>query len=115
VLTTTGSITGRPRTVVLVFVEHEGRWVVVASNMGSHRAPAWLANLRATPEATVTIGERTVHVRGREATPHERAALWPVVDRAAYGQYGRYQAIAERTIPLVILLPATGPTRTPGP
>ena len=105
VLTTTGSVSGRPRTVVLVYLVHGDGWVVVASNMGSHRPPAWLTNIRATPEATVTIAGRATRVRAREATPAEREALWPAVDRAAYGQYARYQAIAERTIPLVILEP----------
>jgi deazaflavin-dependent oxidoreductase (nitroreductase family) len=106
VLTTTGRRSGRPRTVVLVYVADGDRWIVVASNMGSHHAPAWLENLRADPAATVTIGGRTSPVIAREATADEHDALWPRVDRANYGQYGRYQAIAARRIPLVILEPA---------
>ncbi len=106
VLTTTGRRSGRPRTVVLVYVADDERWVVVASNMGSHRAPAWLGNLRADPRATVTIGGRSVPVLAREATEAEHDALWDRVDRANYGQYGRYQAIAARRIPLVILEPS---------
>jgi deazaflavin-dependent oxidoreductase (nitroreductase family) len=105
VLTTTGRRSGRPRTVILVYVTDGDRWIVVASNMGSHHAPAWLANLRADPDATVTIGVRTVPVRAREATEAEHDALWERVDRANYGQYGRYQVIAARRIPLVILEP----------
>jgi deazaflavin-dependent oxidoreductase (nitroreductase family) len=106
VLTTTGRRSGRPRTVVLVYVADGDRWIVVASNMGSHRAPAWLANLRASPRATVAIGGRTVPVQAREASDAEHDVLWERVDRANYGQYGRYQAIASRRIPLVILEPA---------
>ena len=105
VLTTTGRRSGRPRTVVLVYVADGDRWIVVASNMGSHHAPAWLANLRADPAATVTVGGRAIPVMAREATEAEHDALWPRVDRANYGQYGRYQAIAARKIPLVILEP----------
>jgi hypothetical protein len=45
-------------------------------------------------------------VRAREATDAEHDVLWERVDRANYGQYGRYQAIASRRIPLVILEPA---------
>jgi deazaflavin-dependent oxidoreductase (nitroreductase family) len=106
VLTTTGRRSGRPRTVVLVYVADGDRWIVVASNMGSHDAPAWLANLRAAPRATVTIGGSTVPVRAREATDAEHDVLWERVDRANYGQYGRYQAISARRIPLVLLEPA---------
>jgi deazaflavin-dependent oxidoreductase (nitroreductase family) len=91
--------------VVLVYVLDDGRWVVVGSNMGSRRPPAWLLNLQARPHATVTIGGRHTAVRAAEASPEERERLWPIVDRGNYGQYGRYQALADRTIPLVILEP----------
>jgi deazaflavin-dependent oxidoreductase (nitroreductase family) len=94
--------------VVLVYVLDGGRWVVVGSNMGSLRPPAWLLNLQDRPAATVTIGGRRTPVRGTVASPEERERLWPIVDRGNYGQYGRYQALADRTIPLVILAPVAG-------
>jgi len=105
VLTTTGRRSGRVRTVVLVYVRDGDRWIVVGSNMGSHGPPAWLLNLQARPDATVTIGGRATQVRAAVASPDERERLWPVVDRRNYGQYGRYQALADRIIPLVILEP----------
>jgi deazaflavin-dependent oxidoreductase (nitroreductase family) len=93
---------------VLVYVLDGDRWVVVGSNMGSHRPPSWLLNLHDAPDATVSIGGRHTRVRATVASSEERARLWPVVDRGNYGQYGRYQALADRTIPLVILEPVRG-------
>jgi len=108
VLTTTGRRSGRPRTVVLVYVLDGDRWVVVGSNLGSRRPPAWLLNLQDAPDATVTIAGRRTSVRATVASPEERERLWPIVDRRNYGQYGRYQAVADRTILLVILEPVAG-------
>jgi deazaflavin-dependent oxidoreductase (nitroreductase family) len=108
VLTTTGRRSGRPRTVILVYVLDGDRWVVVGSNMGSRRPPAWLLNLQDAPDATVTVAGRRTPVRATVASPEERERLWPIVDRRNYGQYGRYQALADRTILLVILEPVRG-------
>jgi deazaflavin-dependent oxidoreductase (nitroreductase family) len=103
-LTTTGRRSGQTRTVPLAYMEDAGRFVVVASNGGSDRAPAWWLNLRQQPAATVEIGPRTLPVRAREATPDEHAVLWP---RLKLGNpfYGQYEQITPRKIPVVILEP----------
>jgi hypothetical protein len=41
-----------------------------------------------------------------EATPEERARLWPLIT-AAHGNYAGYQAKTSREIPLVLLQPAS--------
>ena len=43
-------------------------------------------------------------MRGRRASPQEKAELWPRVV-AAYAGYGGYQRRTERDIPLVICEP----------
>jgi F420H(2)-dependent quinone reductase len=103
-LTTTGRKSGQTRTVPLAYMEDAGRFVVVASNGGSDRAPAWSLNLRHQPAATVEIGPRTIPVRAREATAEEHAVLWP---RLKLGNpfYGQYEQITRRRIPVVILEP----------
>jgi deazaflavin-dependent oxidoreductase (nitroreductase family) len=103
-LTTTGRKSGVPRTVPLAYLEDAGRYVVVASNGGSDRAPAWWGNLRHDPAATVQIGARTVAVRAREATPEEHAVLWPRLKRDN-PFYGQYEQITPRRIPVVVLEP----------
>jgi deazaflavin-dependent oxidoreductase (nitroreductase family) len=101
-LTTTGRKSGQPRTVPLAYVEDAGRFVVVASNGGADRPPAWWTNLRARPDATVEVGPRTIPVRAREATAAEHAVLWP---RLKQGNpfFAQYEQITARRIPVVIL------------
>jgi len=104
-LTTTGRRSGRPRTVVLVFVRDGSRLVVVGSNAGTHAVPAWCQNLEANPVAVVSIDGVETIVRASVLPGDERDRLWPAVDRANYRQYGRYQALVDRSIPLVALEP----------
>lgn len=67
-LTTTGAKTGEERTVsVLGFCEGD-RVVVIASNYGQPSYPSWYHNLRAHPEATVTVDRASYQVEARELT-----------------------------------------------
>lgn len=103
-LTTVGRRSGAPRTVPLAYLEDAGRFVVVASNGGSDRAPAWWGNLRQRPDATVQIGPRTLRVVAREATPEEHTVLWPRL-KAWNPFYAHYEQITTRRIPVVVLEP----------
>lgn len=99
-----GHKTGRERVIPLLYVEDGDRFVVVASNAGDPRPPAWWTNLRARPGGWVQAGRRRVAVRAREATPDEAERLWPrMLD--AYRWYDRYRERAGRPIPLVLLEP----------
>ena len=107
VLTTTGSKSGLQRSTPLLYVEDGAALVVVASNEGSDRAPAWYGNLRAKPEAVARVGSDDRAVRARDANPDERSRLWPKIV-AAYPAYDDYVAKTTREIPVVILDPAPG-------
>lgn len=75
-LTTTGARSGRPRTVpVLGFPSREGL-VVIASNYGQERHPAWYHNLRAHPEGHVCVNAVTRPYRAVEAEGDRRARIW---------------------------------------
>src|SRR4029450_10536695 len=56
VLTTTGAGWGEPRRVALVYLPDGDGALVVASNFGGERHPAWSANLLAHPDAEVGAG-----------------------------------------------------------
>ncbi len=94
-LATTGRRTGQPRTVPLVCVrDEEGRAVVIASNYGQQRPPAWSLNLLANSDAVLRPARGApVPVRARVADGDERAALWPRVTRV----WPAYEAYARRT------------------
>ena len=101
-LTTTGARTGQDHTVPLLYLEHEGALVVIASYGGRDGHPQWYKNLLADPRAGAQIGNESFPVESRVASSEERSILWPrVVD--AYDGYEVYQARTDRVIPLVLL------------
>ena len=55
-LTTTGAVSGLPRTTPLIYARDGETLLVVGSNFGQARHPAWSGNLLKTPSAVVTIG-----------------------------------------------------------
>jgi deazaflavin-dependent oxidoreductase (nitroreductase family) len=72
-LTTRGRKTGRPRTLPLACVEDRGELVVVASNGGAAKPPAWWLNLQAGEIAEVPVGAVRVALQGtRTAAPVSR-------------------------------------------
>jgi deazaflavin-dependent oxidoreductase (nitroreductase family) len=75
-ITTTGAKSGQQRTVAVYGIPHADGVGVIASNFGGERHPAWYYNLKANPEATVSIGRDTWHATARLATPAERDDIW---------------------------------------
>ena len=103
-LTTTGRRSGQPRTSPLMYLPDGEACVVIASNAGEPRHPAWWLNLLDQPRATVQRGNRVLPVVAREAQGEEREQLWARLVRAEPS----YQTYAQRTtrrIPVVVLEP----------
>ena len=104
-LHTVGRNSGLPRSTMLTAPVIDGdRVVLVASKGGDDRDPDWYRNLLAHPDTELTMGGRRRPVRARQASPEEKAELWPRVV-AAYQGYGSYQRRTDRDIPLVICEP----------
>lgn len=101
-LCTTGRKSGAPRETMLTYAEHEGGWAVVASNLGSDRAPAWWLNLQAGGEASYKVGRSRHAVAGREASEAEHRKLWPRFT-AVLPDYDDYVKATARPIPVVVL------------
>lgn len=80
------------------------RLVIVGSRGGSAKDPAWAANLRADPRATVARGKEAWAVRAYEAQGEERERLWQLVS-AEFPTYEWYRRRTTRTIPLFVLEP----------
>jgi deazaflavin-dependent oxidoreductase (nitroreductase family) len=75
-LTTTGARSGRQRTVPVLALPTEGGLVVVASNFGQERHPAWYHNLCANPQGEVAVDGVSRRFRAVEADGERRATLW---------------------------------------
>jgi deazaflavin-dependent oxidoreductase (nitroreductase family) len=108
-LTVPGRKSGEPRTATLLYFTRGDEVILVASNFGGERFPAWYYNLTAA-------GEGELHWRGghgtytaREADEPERTALFELAKKLYVG-YGAYAKKTDgiRKIPVLILSPASG-------
>ena len=104
ILVTKGRKSGKPRSSPLLYFRFEdsGDLIVVASNYGQDRHPAWYLNVAADPNVRVeTSGERFA-AGARIARGQERAALYDRVV-AANPRFAVYRASTRRRIPVVAL------------
>ncbi|MER5453847.1 nitroreductase family deazaflavin-dependent oxidoreductase [Micromonospora sp. NPDC002389] len=101
-LTTRGRRSGALRRTALIYGRHGDAYVVVASQGGAPRHPAWYLNLLADPEAQVQVAAERFTARARTATPEEKARLWPDMV-AIWPAYDDYQTKTDRDIPVVVL------------
>lgn len=104
-LTTTGRKSGQQRTAPVVYLADGENLVVIGSNAGHNRTPAWSLNLQANPEAEVELGRRRLPVRARVAEGEERADLWRKHNEQ-YSGFDEYEARTDRDIALFVLEPA---------
>jgi deazaflavin-dependent oxidoreductase (nitroreductase family) len=102
----TGAKSGERRINPVAYLPDGERYVVFASKGGAPTNPAWYHNLKAHPDATIEVGDRTLPVVASEAVGSEREALFAAqVERAP--QFGEYQAKTDRAIPVMILTPGS--------
>jgi len=101
-LTTIGRRSGEARTAPMPYLAWGEDWVIVGSNNGGPRDPAWWFNLQADPEATIDLGSETAKVRARVAEAREREELWPLLTEFN-PRYIKYQEMTTRRLPVVVL------------
>jgi deazaflavin-dependent oxidoreductase (nitroreductase family) len=101
-LVTRGRRSGKLRRTGLAYGEHDGRYVIVASNGGDKRHPAWYLNLVADPAVQVQVRDDRFAARAREATADERPALWKLMTSLS-PTLDDYRRNSDREIPVVIL------------
>jgi deazaflavin-dependent oxidoreductase (nitroreductase family) len=75
-ITTTGAKSGRPRTHPLMYWSRGDDVVLMASNFGRDRHPAWLHNVMANPDVTLEFRGRRGHYRARVTEGAEHDELW---------------------------------------
>jgi deazaflavin-dependent oxidoreductase (nitroreductase family) len=109
-LTHTGAKSGARRTTPLVYFTDGGDVVLIASQTGRARHPAWFHNLRANPDVELWAGGRGGQYRAREAEGAERDRLWGLATRLypGYDDYQRRADAAGRRIPVVVCEPRDG-------
>lgn len=108
VLETRGRRSGNARRVALLYLPQGKDFVVVASNFGGERSPAWHLNLRADPAAVVECRGRRIPVVARELSGHDREETLSLA--MAYSkQWREYAATLHRPLPIIRLERASSP------
>jgi deazaflavin-dependent oxidoreductase (nitroreductase family) len=103
-LTTTGAKSGEPRTVAVYGVPHSEGLAVIASNWGGTKHPAWYYNLKANPQAKVSVEGDTWDAVARLATSGERDEIW-AKGLELYPGWRKYETCAgERHIEAFVLV-----------
>lgn len=93
ILTTTGAKTGQQRRVPVLGVPYGSFMGLIASNWGQAKQPAWYYNLRANPDAEISVDGAAHPVRARLANPTERDEIW-TAGLAYYPGWRNYQVRA---------------------
>lgn len=107
VLTTTGARSGQPRRSPLLIYPTSAGPLLIASNYGQTRHPAWYHNLVAHPEATLTLRGTDRRVRARQLEGETRTQIWREA-LETYPGLRAYERWAEgRAIPLFLLEPVS--------
>jgi deazaflavin-dependent oxidoreductase (nitroreductase family) len=105
-VTTTGAKSGLPRMATLGgFADGDDAWLVVASNGGAPKHPAWFINMVKHPDQIwLEAGKRKLKVQGESV---QGAARLDALGRIAAisARYGKYQEQTDREIPVVRLTP----------
>jgi deazaflavin-dependent oxidoreductase (nitroreductase family) len=103
-LTSTGRRSGQQRTAPVLYLKDGERLVVIGSNAGNKKAPAWSLNLQANPDAEVEVGRDRSLVRARVTEGEERAELWRKMNEQ-YAGFDAYDANTSRDIAVFVLEP----------
>lgn len=103
-LTSTGRRSGQQRTAPVLYLKDGERLIVIGSNAGNKKAPAWSLNLKSNPDAEVEVGHARSLVRARVTEGEERAELWRKMNEQ-YAGFDAYDANTSRDIAVFVLEP----------
>jgi F420H(2)-dependent quinone reductase len=105
IVTHTGKKTGAIRKTPLMRVKDGANYVLVDSQGGAPKHPAWVHNLRVNPAVELRDHAVVQPMRVREVEDEgERARLWELAV-AAYPPYSDYQKRTTRKIPVFLAEP----------
>ena len=94
-VTTTGRKSGQRRTSHLIATPYDGTLALLGTNFGQPSTPAWVLNLEADPQATITYRNVSREVTARPATPAEADEIFALAGRFYPGYLSYRQRIGE--------------------
>ena len=99
-----GAKSGQPRVSPLVYFTQGDDVILMASNYGGKKHPAWFHNVKANPEVTLEARGRKGRYRAKVPEGAQRDRLWELAKSHSIA-YSRYESITDRRIPVVMLSP----------
>ena len=100
-----GAKSGRERTTPLLYFTDGDDVVLIGSNGGAVKHPAWFHNVKANPQVRLWAKGRGGVYTGREAEGDERERLWELA-ATLYPGYEVYKERARpRRIPVMVFSP----------
>jgi deazaflavin-dependent oxidoreductase (nitroreductase family) len=110
-VTATGARSGEPRTQPVLALPDGDDLIVIASNYGRPRHPAWYHNLRAHPRASVSLEGETWEVDAEELEGEERERYYArgVEFSPAFEHYQRWAGGREIPVLRLARAPAYAP------
>jgi deazaflavin-dependent oxidoreductase (nitroreductase family) len=103
-VTMKGAKSGRIMTIPLMYVPYRDGILLVASQGGAPKNPAWYYNLVKYNDIEVNHRGSRRKLRARLATSDEKPGLWPVCDQH-YAPYAEYRRRTNRDIPIFVCEP----------
>jgi deazaflavin-dependent oxidoreductase (nitroreductase family) len=96
------SRSGEDRVHPLTYGEHDGGWVLFATNSGADTDPTWYDNLVARPATRIEVGTDRIPVVARIPERAERDHIWAAWKRRNPRFVG-YERMTSRIIPVILL------------
>ncbi|MEI8057077.1 MAG: nitroreductase/quinone reductase family protein [Actinomycetes bacterium] len=112
-LSSTGAKSGAHRTSPLLYVRDGNDIIVVGTNFGQPKHPAWTANLRANGAAEVQIGAERLAVRAAEVDTVDWNRFFPAFV-SVYPGYANYLQRRGGLTPRMFRLTPVASARSPG-
>jgi deazaflavin-dependent oxidoreductase (nitroreductase family) len=99
IVTTTGAKSGAIRRIALIHLPHGDDKLLVASQGGMDKMPAWYYNIAAHPDVRIMVDGEEKAYRAARVSDEEKAELWPHLC-SLYPDFDEYQARTDRNIPV---------------
>ncbi len=103
-VTMKGAKSGKKRTIPLMYVPYGDSFILVASQGGMPKNPAWYYNLKKFPEVTIEYNGVKYPSVAREVGKEEKSKIWPIC-LEYWPAYEVYQKRTQREIPVFICEP----------
>ncbi len=88
----------------LFYFTKDDKVVIVGSNGGNPKNPAWVKNVTMGPDVKVNIKGKEMNMRAHIADEKEQDIYWPLVIQT-FKVWEKFQKRSERQFPIVVLEP----------